>query len=344
LVYDAGAQQAIYTLDAKYMLLRGVDGTASIKRALTGEPVGMPFEPSGSVRGFAISPDESEFMTGAANGDVQFWDAGTGLPRGETFRHSGGAWAVAISPDGTQAVSGGLNGDVELWDARMGSRVRELVKLEKAPIRGLAYSPDGSRIAVASSDKLAWIVGTDVGAGARKLKLKGHRGSVMTVAFSPDGKQVATGSFDNTVIVWDAQTGRALTKPMRHGGPFWYAVAFSGDGQTVVAGCEDHTVRIWDVATARPIGPMLRHDAALRAAAFTKNDSQIITGTSAGTTYIWDVSRPPLKADVEWIALWLQVSTGMELGDDGEVRPLSPETWQQRRKALYELGGTPIAH
>jgi len=86
---------------------------------------------------------------------------------------------------------------------------------------------------------------------------------------------------------------------------------------------------------------MLPHDAALRTAAFTENDSQVITGTSAGTTYNWDISRSPLEADVAWIALWLQVSTGMELDADGEVRPLDSESWQQRRKRLHDLGGTP---
>jgi WD40 repeat protein len=80
-----------------------------------------------------------------------------------------------------------------------------------------------------------------------------------------------------------------------------------------VAGCDDHTVQIWDIATAKRISPRLPHDAALRTAVFAENDSQIITGTSAGTTYVWDVPREPLEADVEWIALWFQIKTGMEL-------------------------------
>jgi len=162
----------------------------------------------------------------------------------------------------------------------------------------------------------------------------------MTVAFSPDGQRVATGSFDNTVIVWDAETGLPISRPMRHRGPFWYAVAFGKDGRTVVTGCDDATSRIWDIATSRPIGPMLPHDAALRTAVFAENDRQIITGTSIGTTYIWNVSRAPLESDVERIVLSLQVSTGMELGTDGEIRPLDPETWRQRSKRLADIGGT----
>jgi WD40 repeat protein len=125
---------------------------------------------------------------------------------------------------------------------------------------------------------------------------------------------------------------------MRHRGPFWYAVAFSKDGQTLVTGCDDSTARIWDIATSKPIGPMLPHDAALRTAVFAENDRQIITGTSVGTTYIWNVSREPLESDVAQIVLSLQVSTGMELSADGEVRPLDQDTWLERRKRLAAFG------
>lgn len=337
-VHDAGAEQALFTPDAKYVLVRK-GKSAFIRRALTGEPVGLPFEPAGDVHGFAICPDESKFMTGAAGGKVQFWEAASGLPFGEMFQHNGGAWAVAISQDGKQAVSGGLDGVVKLWDVRTGRPLRTLHALQNAPIRGVAFSPDRSRIAIASADKVAWVVGTNVGEAPRKLE--GHHGSVMTVAFSHDSKQVATGSWDKTVVVWDVETGRAVSKPMRHRGPFWYAVAFSRDGRTLVAGCDDRTVRIWDIATAKPIGPVLPHEAALRTAAFAEDDSHIITGTSAGKTRVWDVSRAPLEADVEWIVLWLQVSTGMELDAAGEVHPLEPDSWQRRRKRLDDFRGTP---
>jgi hypothetical protein len=48
-----------------------------------------------------------------------------------------------------------------------------------------------------------------------------------------------------------------------------------------------------------------------------------------------------MKGNVDQIELWLQVSTGMELDDDGEIRPLDPETWQLRRELLEEQGGPP---
>ena len=329
-VHEAGTEQTLYTPDAKYVLIRKAT-SASIRRALTGEPVGVPIR-SGDVHAFAMSPDGSKVMTGAAGGDVQFWETATGSPFGESHRHRGSAWAVAISSNGERAVSGGLDGGVTLWDARSGRPLRALPAPGNASIRGAAINSDGSRVAVATADKLAWVIGTAVDEVPRKLE--GHHGSVMTVAFSHDGKYIATGSWDKTVIVWDAASGQAVSKPMRHGGPFWYAVGFSQDGRTIVAGCDDHTARVWDIETARPIGPRFPHGAALRTAAFADNDTRVITGTSNRTTRIWDVSRAPLEGDVESIELWLQVSTGMELDASGEVRALDPETWQQRRKRL----------
>jgi WD40 repeat protein/serine/threonine protein kinase len=337
---DAGVQHVLFTADAKHMLVRNKDRTALVRNVLTDEVVGMPFTPETGVHQFAVSSDESKVMTAAEDGPVQFWKTATGLPLGEAFRHGGGTWTVAISQDGKLAVSGGLDGVVKLWDARLGRPLRTVLAISNAPIRGLAFSPDGSRVVIGAGDKLAWILGTDD--WSVKRKLEGHHGSVMTVAFSPDGRRVATGSFDNTVIVWDAETGLPISKPMRHRGPFWYAVAFSKDGRTVVTGCDDATAQIWDIETSRPIGPMLPHDAALRTAVFAENDHQIITGTSIGTTYIWNVSTAPLESEVERIVLGLQVSTGMELDADGEIRPLTPETWRQRRERLAAMGGNKV--
>ncbi len=341
LQHDAGSQHVLFTADAKYALVRPKDGTALIRKALTDEAVGKPFMPDkAGVHVFAVSPDASKVMTAAEDGLVQFWEPATGMTVGESFKHTGAAWTVAISPDGKTAVSGGADGVVKLWDAQEARPLQIVLAISNppTPIRGLAFSPDGSRIAVGSGDKLARVIRTDDWSVTRKFE--GHFGSVMTFAFSPDGRRLATGSFDNTVIVWDVETGLPISKPMRHGGPFWYAVSFSKDGRTVVTGCDDATSRIWDIATSKPIGPRLPHDAALRTAVFAENDRQIITGTSIGTTYSWNVTRSPLEWDVERIVLSLQVDTGMELFADGEIRPLSPEVWRERRKRLASFGRT----
>src|SRR5262249_54025409 len=73
-------------------------------------------------------------------------------------------------------------------------------------VRGVAFSPDGQRIASASYDKTVRV--WDAASGQETLALKGHTDHVVGVVFSPDGGRIASASYDKTVRVWDAATGQ----------------------------------------------------------------------------------------------------------------------------------------
>lgn len=84
-------------------------------------------------------------------------------------------------------------------------------KLEMQPgvILALAFSPDGSRIAVAGAAGEVRLYDTET--GNKMGALTGHKAGIYTLAFSPDGKQLATAGFDGTVRIYDAAAAR-LTK------------------------------------------------------------------------------------------------------------------------------------
>ena len=64
----------------------------------------------------------------------------------------------------------------------------------------VAYSPDGTRLAVTSSIGV-WLY--DVTTGAEIALLTGHTDRVTSVAFPPDGTTLASGSDDGTILLWD---------------------------------------------------------------------------------------------------------------------------------------------
>ena len=66
-------------------------------------------------------------------------------------------------------------------------------------VRGVAFSPDGTRLATASWDKTAKV--WEVSSGREVLTLSGHTDKVSGIAFSPDGTRLATASHDRTVRV-----------------------------------------------------------------------------------------------------------------------------------------------
>lgn len=112
-------------------------------------------------------------------------------------------------------------------------------------LEGLAFSPDGSRLASASSEDgtiRLWELAT----GTELVTFSGHTGFVESVAFSPDGTQLASGSKDRTIKLWNATAGTELATFSGHTGTVM-SVAFSPDGTRLASGSWDTTIRLWDL-------------------------------------------------------------------------------------------------
>ena len=138
-------------------------------------------------------------------------------------------------------------------------------RLGKGGITGnIAYSPDGTRLAVASHIG-TWVYDAQTGVELDFLKSlgsmsgswlsgeelrnlpKGHIGWTASVSFSPDGKTLASGG--DTIVLWDAITGKQKTvlTTLFLGSGSVESVSFSPDGKTLASGHGDGTVRLFDV-------------------------------------------------------------------------------------------------
>jgi hypothetical protein len=68
------------------------------------------------------------------------------------------------------------------------------------PVKAVAWSPNGSRIASGSNDNTVQV--WSAADGSTPYTYQGHIGSVDAVAWSPDGSRIASGSDDSTVQMW----------------------------------------------------------------------------------------------------------------------------------------------
>ncbi|CEL56612.1 Vegetative incompatibility protein HET-E-1 OS=Podospora anserina GN=HET-E1 PE=4 SV=1 [Rhizoctonia solani AG-1 IB] len=122
----------------------------------------------------------------------------------------------------------------------------------------LAFSSDGSRLAVGFSDGTVSIL--DAHTGVPVLgPLREHTDYVRSVALSPDGSLLASCSDDSKVIVRDAYTGARMYDALKGHESWVTSVCFSPDGRNVLSGSRDHTTRIWDSRTGKAIPNSAKH-------------------------------------------------------------------------------------
>jgi WD40 repeat protein len=159
-------------------------------------------------------------------------------------------------------------------------------------VQGAVFSPDGSRVATASTDKTARI--WDVATGQTLAVLR-HDDEVNSVAFSPDGSLLATASDDLTVRLWKVASGEPAGVLEGHKELVWSA-AFSPDGTRIVTASQDKTARIWDVATAKEIGAF---QADVRSAAFSPDGTRIVTASTEESSYLWNAETGEKIAELK---------------------------------------------
>jgi WD40 repeat protein len=122
-----------------------------------------------------------------------------------------------------------------------------------------------------------------------RLVLHGPTSAVARVAFSPDSRMVAAASDDQTVVRWEAATGRQIGQPLRGHTDAVRAVAFSYDGRLLASGGADDTVIVWEAATGRQIGQPLRgHTNSVRDVAFSRDGKVLASASADHTVVLWD--------------------------------------------------------
>src|SRR5260370_38544222 len=90
-------------------------------------------------------------------------------------------------------------------------------------VLSVAWSPDGKRIATASTDRTVHV--WDAATGKSIFTHAGHAsGPVNAVAWSPDVKFIVSAGDDKTVQIWDVASGNRIFKYREHTG-FGIAVA-----------------------------------------------------------------------------------------------------------------------
>lgn len=238
-------------------------------------------------RSLCFTSRGKRLASGWGSDTVRLWDMGTarGMPAPIEFTSLGAQ--AALSADGS-ALAVGCKSDLHIIDAATGRPRRAPLTLDIEEICGLAYSPDGTTIAVKGTRHEVSICDPATGRQKHVLEVDdqveaGENGFPDTaVAFSPDGRRVAATGF-MTVSQWDLATGKRVLsfdghdEHRIHGGII-HGVAFSPDGRRLATACRDETIRIWDAATGREQRPFFEFSGKPLAAVIAPNGTWIAVG------------------------------------------------------------------
>jgi WD40 repeat protein len=181
-----------------------------------------------SVHSLAFCPGSHLLVTLSSRGALIVWDADLGRPiRRATVELDRTAW-IGFSPSGDLVIADG--GVLEFTDPRSGAVRFTLDAKAESPIATVAFSRDGSLLAVAGHNRQIHLL--DRQSGQEMGRLIGHMDRVNALAFTPDSRILASGSSDRTVKLWDVRVVQELIS-LEHQGKVT-CLAFNSDG-TILA-------------------------------------------------------------------------------------------------------------
>lgn len=223
IVWDAGTGAVIATLSGHQGIVNAAafppsdntrvvtvsdDAKVRIWDATTGAVLKTLDKHQSAVSWVAWSADSTRFVTTSRDNTARIWDAeGNELfvLQGHVRAVNWSAWAPPDSEGrSTRVATISADGTARIWNAENGELLRTLFGHEDE-IRGLAWSPGGSRLLTVSRDGTARMWYTE--SGGQLLTFSGHGDNgqnrlIYSIAWSPDGRYFATSGADGTARVW----------------------------------------------------------------------------------------------------------------------------------------------
>lgn len=238
---------------------------------------------TGRIDKLLLSAYGDQLISVSHDKTIRFWDVQTGEPL-RVLRPAigdgleGQLFAAALAPDGSRLAVGGFRALTPINDHRLlvislpDGQLEHCLKGHLGPIHGLAFSPDGRRLASASHDETVRV--WNMQDGREIWTLRGHTNNVMSVAWSPDGKRLVSGSWDRTARIWSAQSGMTEATLAGHAQDV-LGVAWSRDGRTIATGSADRSLRLWEPTGAlRYAWQSLAND--VQTVAFSEDSTQLL--------------------------------------------------------------------
>jgi WD40 repeat protein len=261
----------------------------------------------GGVGAVALTPDGKLAVSSGDRLFARVWDTsnGTEIRRLAVFPPDaayGYISDVAISPDGKLLATAAWRQPIHFWDLATAKREEGSLPVEQTAY-SLAFSPDGSKLAVAEyAEVKIWDL------HLRKVLYDFQFdqeliGQAWHVAFSPDGTLLAAALHDSggnfvpkapKVRVWNVENGAEVFSAWTNKFALESAlmVAFSPDNKLIAAA--GAALETWDISSQKSVHRITADEIAVFCVAFSPDGKAIATGGSDSDIKLWDVATGEL--------------------------------------------------
>jgi WD40 repeat protein len=245
---DRKPRSVALSADGKYLAIGGdYDYGILIYDLVRGEPIryiSAKDRERDMVLGLAFAPDAKTLAFSASGNKpaLVLWDLQTHRPR---WKVEGNAGQLVFSRDGKRIAGNGA-WRTRVWDAATG---KELSASDPADAyEGLAFGADGRTLIARNTDTVRLL---DFPGGKERIRFTHPQ--VHHAELSPDGRWLATSGFNHDLRLWDARSGRELSKLPDAGSLNGYRrqFTFTGDSRRLCTWEADGRLRMWDVSTSR---------------------------------------------------------------------------------------------
>ena len=275
------------------LALAGREGTVEIIDAETATSQLSYRGHTRSVCTLAWSPDGTRIASGGRDKTVHVWDPTSEVLLCTYDGHRHLVTTLAFSPDGNFLASGSWDGTAQIWSVTDGKLLATPHAQPKDQIFSVAWSPNGSTLAVAGTDVRLYHWDQATASSHLAWKSDEHRGVVYAVAWSPDGHRLASGSFDGTVHVWEADQGKRLGE---HQHTRWVrAIAWDPSGQYLASGGRDMQIHVWRADTGHLLSTYREHRGIIYSVSWTLSPLACSPGKTQPFPFS---SSPPRKPAV----------------------------------------------